>query len=211
MTPTQKTWTAEQDLLADGPTDTHFVVEIESDGTARLRFGDNVNGLRPDSDTSFTASYRIGNGTAGNVGADTLIHCDDANVAKCTNPLPAIGGVDPETADQIRRRAPQAFMTQERAVTMADYERVAEMNAQVENAVATLRWTGSWYTVFITAEPKGAGNLTATLRKELKKNINRYRLAGQDIELESPQYVSLQIALTVCVDPAYFRSDVARR
>jgi predicted phage baseplate assembly protein len=206
----QKTWTAEQDLLADGPTDTHFVVEIESDATARLRFGDNVNGLRPNPDTSFTASYRIGNGTAGNVGADTLIHCDDANVAKCTNPLPAIGGVGPETAGQIRRRAPQAFLTQERAITMPDYVRVAEMNAQVENAVATLRWTGSWYTVFITAEPKGSGNLTAALRKELKKNSNRYRLAGQDLELESPQYVSLRIALTVCVDTAYFRSDVAK-
>jgi hypothetical protein len=206
----QKSWTAEQDLLADAPTDTHFVVEIESDATARLRFGDNVNGLRPDRDTRFTAAYRVGNGTTGNVGAETLIHCDDANVAKCTNPLPAMGGVDPETADQIRRRAPQAFLTQDRAVIMPDYVRVAEMNAQVENAVATLRWTGSWYTVFITAEPKGAGSLTAALRKELKKNINRYRLAGQDLELESPQYVSLRIALTVCVDPAYFRSDVAK-
>jgi Baseplate J-like protein len=205
-----KMWTAEQDLLADGSTDTHFIVEIESDGTARLRFGDNANGLRPDSDTQFTAAYRIGNGTAGNIGADTLISCSDLNVTNCTNPLPAIGGTDPETADQIRRRAPQAFMTQDRAVTLPDYERVTEMNRQVENSVATLRWTGSWYTVFITAEPKGAGDLTSTLRKELNKNINRYRLAGQDIELEAPQYVSLEIVLTICVDPAYFRSDVEK-
>jgi hypothetical protein len=206
----KKPWTAAQDLLADGPADMNFVVEIESDGTARLRFGDSVNGQRPDSDTSFTASYRIGNGTAGNVGADTLINCDDVDVVKCTNPLPAVGGTDPETADQIRRRAPQAFLTQERAITMPDYVNIVERNAQVENAVATLRWTGSWYTVFITAEPKDASNLTASLRQELKKNVNRYRLAGQDIEFESPQYVSLQIALTVCVDPAYFRSDVAQ-
>src|SRR5262249_31556344 len=104
-----------------------------------------------------------------------------------------------------------AFMTpQQRAVTMPDYEGIAERNTQVENAVATLRWTGSWYTVFITAEPKGASNLTPALRKELKQNINRYRLAGQDIELEPPQYVSLQIALTICVDPAYFQSFVEK-
>ena len=204
-----KTWNVKPDLLADGPAGTDFVVEIESDGSARLRFGDNVNGLRPDSDTKFTAQYRIGNGTAGNVGANSLVHCSDANVIQCTNPLPATGGVDPETADQIRRRAPQAFMTQERAITMPDYVAIAERNQQVENAVATLRWTGSWYTVFITAEPKGEGNLTSTLRHDLKKLINRYRLAGQDIELENPQYVSLRIALTVCVAPAYFRSDVA--
>jgi hypothetical protein len=203
------TWSARESLLSDSAADTHFVVEIEADGTARLRFGDGVNGRRPASDSAFTARYRIGNGTAGNVGADTLIFCDLKKV-KCINPLPAVGGTDPETADQIRRRAPLAFMTQERAVTMADYERVTEMNAQIENSVATLRWTGSWYTVFITGEPKCGSMLSSTLRRELRKNINRYRLAGQDLELESPQYVSLHIELTVCVDPAYFRSDVER-
>jgi hypothetical protein len=204
------TWTAEQDLLEDGPADTQFVVEIESDGTARLRFGDDVNGRRPASDSVFKATYRVGNGIAGNVGANTVVVVDPTTGATCTNPLPAVGGSDPETPEQVRRRAPQAFMTQERAITMADYERVTEMNAQVENSVATLRWTGSWYTVFITAEPKCAATLSPTLRKELKQHINRYRLAGQDIELQSPQYVSLEIDLTVCVDPDYFRSDVER-
>ncbi|HKB11673.1 MAG TPA: putative baseplate assembly protein, partial [Vicinamibacterales bacterium] len=203
-------WSARQTLLSDAATDTHFVAEIESDGTARLRFGDDVNGRRPESDSAFTATYRIGNGTAGNIGADTLVRCSDLNVSSCTNPLPAVGGTDPETADQIRRRAPQAFLTQERAVTMADYERVTEMNTQIENSVATLRWTGSWYTVFVTAEPKCAATLSTSLRQELKKNIDRYRLAGQDVELEPAQYVSLQIDLTVCVDPAYFSSDVER-
>ena len=36
----------------------------------------------------------------------------------------------------------------------------------------------------------------------------RYRLAGQDLLLESPQYVSLEIVLQVCVDPDYFQADV---
>ena len=202
------TWTPQPDLLGDSPDDTNFVLEIESDGMARPRFGDDINGMRPKPDSVFTAAYRLGNGTAGNLGADTLVLCTDPRIDTCTNPLPAMDGTDPETTDQIRRRAPQAFMTQERAVTMADYVRVTDMNAQVQNAVATLRWTGSWYTVFITAEPKGEGSLTAPLRKQLKRNINRYRLAGQDIELEPPQYVSLQVDLTICVDPNYFRADV---
>jgi len=203
------TWIPQPDLLADGPGDANFVVGIEYDGTAFLRFGDNTNGMRPDSGTAFTASYRIGNGTAGNVGAESLVFfAGDPRIQSCTNPLPAAGGIDPETNDQIRRRAPQAFLTQERAVTMADYETVTEMNSQVDNAVATLRWTGSWYTVFITAEPQGAGNLAPSLMRALRQNINRYRLAGQDIQLESPQYVPLQISLTICVDPDYFQSDV---
>ena len=33
---------------------------------ARLRFGDDINGMRPEPDSVFTAAYRLGNGTAGN-------------------------------------------------------------------------------------------------------------------------------------------------
>ena len=174
------TWTPAPDLLAAGATDTNFVVEIESDGTAHLRFGDDTNGMLPLSGTSFIASYRVGNGTAGNVGSESLVFlAGDPRIQSCTNPLPASGGFDPETSDQIRRRAPQAFLTQERAITMSDYATVTEANSQVEDAAAMLRWTGSWYTVFITAEPQCGGNLSRSLRRTLTQYVNRYRLAGQ--------------------------------
>jgi hypothetical protein len=203
-------WNPVQDLLESGELDPVFVVEVEADGLATLRFGDNVNGRNPETGTVFTTSYRIGNGTAGNVGAESLNHlaATDARIQSCRNPIAAIGGVDPESNDQIRRRAPQAFLTQERAVTMADYAAMTELNNQVERASASLRWTGSWYTVFDAVEPKGGGKLTRVLRKTLKRGLERYRLAGQDLELDSPQYVSLEIGLAVCVDPDYFRADV---
>ena len=210
------TWIAKPDLLESGAADPHFVVEVEKEfglgWTARLRFGDKTNGLFPESGTAFTATYRIGNGTAGNVGAESLVFfaTDDARIVSCINPLPASGGVEPETNDQIRRRAPQAFLTQQRAITMRDYEAIAERNTLIAQAVATLRWTGSWYTAFIAAEPKGGGNLSPALPKALTRSENRYRLAGQDIELESPQYVPLNIELTICVDPAYFRAHVRK-
>ncbi len=217
-------WNPEQDLLGSAESDRVFVVEVESDGIARLRFATpldpgatsgQTNGLVPDSGTQFVANYRIGNGTAGNVGAESLVYlaAADARIQSCTNPLPASGGTDPETNDQIRRRAPQAFLSQEpstlqRSVTMADYEAVAEANSQVDQAVASLRWTGSWYSIFLAVEPKGGGDLSSTLQKSLKQTVERYRFAGQDLKLESPQYVSLQIELQVCVDPSYFQSQV---
>jgi hypothetical protein len=203
----------ETDLLESGESDRVFVVEVESDGSASLRFGDNTNGMMPESGTSFVAQYRIGNGTAGNVGANSIVKFTaDPTVLPyiqaCTNPLPAAGGTDPETCDQIRRRAPQAFLTQERAVTPVDYQNATEMNPLVDRAAASLRWTGSWYTVFVAVEPVGAGNLTQSLKQSLETSVGAYRLAGQDLEFDSPQYVSLEINLTVCVDPNYFQLDV---
>jgi hypothetical protein len=205
-----QSWECKQDLLESQPEDPHFVMEVEWDGTATLRFGDNTNGKAPEPHTTFTATYRIGNGTDGNVGVDTLVNLATrtAGILACSNPLPADGGTEPETNAQIRRRAPEGFLIQDRAITMADYEALVEQNPQVENAVASLRWNGSWYTVFIAVQPKGGGDLTPALQQALEAKLQKLQLAGQDLQLDSPQYLSLEIELEVTVDPGYFQSYV---
>ena len=79
---------------------------------------------------------------------------DLGGIVGVRNPLPASGGVEPESAESVRRNAPEAFRTQERAVTPADYAEVTERHSGVQHAAATLRWTGSWHTVFITVDPE---------------------------------------------------------
>ncbi len=132
-----------------------FAVEVRDDGRAQLRFGDGTHGRIPDEHTRFTATYRQGNGAAGNVGAGAIAHALLAPalaIESISNPLPAFGGIEPEDIEAARRDAPQAFRTQERAVTAADYAAVSERRADVQRAAATFRWTGSWHTVFVTAD-----------------------------------------------------------
>jgi len=205
-------WQARRTLLNSDASATDFVVEIDDDGGAQLRFGDMRHGQQPNSGTAFTASYRVGNGTAGNVGADTIVHIvaaagDLGGVQALRNPLPARGGLDLEDAESVRRNAPQAFRVQERAVTPADYAAVAQRDPKVQRAAATLRWTGSWYTVFITVDPL-AGTDAAALKTALTPLVDRYRMGGHDFAFDDPQYVSLEIALHVCAKDDYFRSDV---
>ena len=64
-------------------------------------------------------------------------------------------GVDQETAQHIQRMAPQAFRAvQFRAVRPADYVAAAETLPWVLSAGTAFRWTGSWLTVFTTADPE---------------------------------------------------------
>ena len=42
-------------------------------------------------------------------------------------------------------------------MTAADYAEVAERHGAVQRAAATFRWTGSWHTVFVTADRVGGG------------------------------------------------------
>ena len=213
-------WRPQRDLLNSDRFASEFVVEMENDGRAHLRFGDGVLGREPADGLKVT--YRIGNGRAGNVGAEALTHIlvdpqrfPGANalrtaIKKVRNPLPAEGGTDPEPIDQVRLNAPQAFRTQERAVIEADYEAAAQRHPEVQRAAATLRWTGSWPTMFVTVDRKGGQPVDAAFEEELHVFLERFRLAGCDLEIDAPRLVSLDIALTVCVEPGYFHSDVKK-
>jgi Baseplate J-like protein len=204
------TWQPQRDLLGSAAGATEFVVEIEDDGVASLRFGDDEYGQRPEPGTAFEATYRVGNGAAGNVGAETLAHIvsNTSAIIAVRNPLPAAGGIDPETMTDIRRDAPEAFRTQKRAVTEADYARTAELDSSIQRAAATFRWTGSWHTVFITVDRFDGLALTTDFETQLRTEIEPYRMAGHDLEIDSPHYVPLEIEMFVCVKPDYFRSDV---
>ena len=55
-------WRPRTDLLASGSGDHHFVVEIDNDGVAHLRFGYGETGASPGAATTFSATlaYRFG-------------------------------------------------------------------------------------------------------------------------------------------------------
>jgi predicted phage baseplate assembly protein len=205
-------WTAARDLLRSSPNDRNFVVEIEADGEAQLRFGDDTNGMRPPEGTTFEATYRVGNGRRGNVGAEAIAHIATSvsAIASLRNPLPAQGGTEPETIEEVRRFAPVAFRTQERAVTADDYARMTERHSEVQMAAATFRWTGSWRTVFVTADPLAGPDPVATFVSELPSHLEPYRMAGHDLDVDAPRYVPLEIEMTVCARRDHFRADVKR-
>ncbi len=203
-------WQPQRDLLNSGVDKREYVVEMESDGTAYLRFGDDQFGARPKPDTQFEATYRVGNGKRGNVGAEALRHIvsTDSRIVDVSNPIPARGGTEPESMEEVRQRAPNAFRCQERAVTSEDYVAVASRHPQVQGAAATVRWTGSWHTIFLAVDRKGGEKVNPEFEMELRRFLDRYRMAGHDLEIEDPHYVYLEIDMTVCIEPNHFRSQV---
>jgi Baseplate J-like protein len=210
------TWTPVRDLLGSRAGDEHFVVEVETDGVAYLRFGDGRFGSRPNAGDRFLARYRVGNGTRGNIGAEALgslvsgdPNITDQVIAGVSNPMAARGGADAETIEQARRAAPSAFRIQERAVTAEDYAAAAlrcELGAQ--RAAATFRWTGSWRTVFVSVDRLGGAEVGAQFEADLRRCLERFRMAGHDLEVDDARFVSLEVEMTVCVKPGYFASDV---
>jgi predicted phage baseplate assembly protein len=126
-------WIPQPDLLGSGLVDQHFVAEIDNDGRAHLRFGDGELGRRPAPNMEFKAVYRVGNGLAGNVGAETVRHVVfreqkvSGAIVSVRNPLPAVGGTAPEPMAEAKLFAPHAFRQQlQRAIIAADYSALVE-------------------------------------------------------------------------------------
>lgn len=209
-------WFVQNDLLASNANDRHFVVEVDNDGRAHLRFGDDELGEQPDAGLYFSAEYRVGNGAAGNGGAESIGHivlCDSVagGISEVRNPLPAQGGTEPETLDEVRLAAPQAFRKErQRAVIADDYAEIIERDfkSKVQRAKARLRWNGSWHEVLLAVDPYGKETAEVELLEAIKKHLHKFRRIGHDVAVMSARRVTIEIKMTVNVLPTYLRGHV---
>ncbi len=214
-------WLPRATLLSSAPSSREFVVETESDRSVWLRFGDDELGRRPSVGTQFHAAFRTGNGANGNVGAEAIAHVlvathlvagvAAAAIRGVRNPTAASGGLDPEPIRDVKLYAPRAFRRQLRAVTESDWAEAAASHPQVQRAVANIRWTGSWHTVFVSIDRIGGKAIDDTFETEMLDYLESYRLSGYDMEIVGPRFVALDIALTVCVESGYFADAVEKQ
>lgn len=212
------TWVPKADLLGSTGQDRHFVVEVDNAGYANLRFGKGDLGRAPAANSKLIATYRVGNGDRGNVGAEAIssvvFRKQSVNglSLRVRNPLPAQGGVEAEPLAEVKLFAPVTFSrVLQRAVTADDYARLAERGAGSKlqrAAAAPLRWNGSWYEAQVAVDPVGTEELDPDLREEIEGYLYRYRRIGHDLRVRPATHVPLQIIIDACVLPHYLRAQV---
>lgn len=215
-----RAWVARTDLLASGPEDAHLTVECEDDGRATIRFGDGELGAPPTTGELLFARYRIGGGLRGNVGADAIRQMvlragalDGVDIG-VRNPLPASGGIAPETVDHARRHAPAApGRSLERAITATDYATLARRDfaRDVQGATAALDWTGSWFEASIALDQRGRADASKDLCDAVEVRLERYRRMGHDLVVGPAVGIPITIRLRVCVAPDVLRGHVRAR
>ena len=211
-----ESWSVLYDLIESQPGDWNFVVEIDDDGFAHLRFGDGTLGAQPPAGMTLNATYRVGSGSAGNVGPEAISRLVLPNLLSgagvtVRNPLPAQGGTDPEPMAEAKLYAPHQFRKQlERAITAADYESIAERNSKIQRASALLNWTGSWYEADVAVDPFGTETDSDAWLEGIEHSLEPFRRMGQDLEVQPAIYVPLDLELKVCALPDYERAHVKR-
>jgi len=129
------------DLLESGPTDRHFVVVVDEDDRATLRFGDGTNGEPPTG--AVVVDYKTGGGTAGNVEAGEVKVLEGSFTdaggqlvrATVTNAAALSGGAARMTTAAAKLQIPKSLAAGDRSVTRTDFETHALNVAGVARAL----------------------------------------------------------------------------
>jgi len=173
--------------------------ELDENGFTWIVFGDGLRGKIPTVGFSnIAASYRVGGGRDKNVGANTINTLLDAKagIVEVNNPTPSIDGTDMETIEQAKVNAPKLFKTQNRAVTMEDYENISRsvIGVAKARAVADEKQTNA---VKLTVAPIGGGQPSPALINLVFQTIDAVKVLTTKVILEAPKYIGALMTLEV--------------
>jgi Baseplate J-like protein len=156
-------WTEVPSLYNQGPYQQVYATLNQVGGTTKVMTGDGVEegATLPTGQNNIQATYRIGLGSAGNVGAGALSTLMDRplGVSGVTNPEPATGGQDADSIDDVRANAPLTVLTLGRAVSITDYQNYAASFAGIAKAYAIWIPSGAARGVFVTVAGAGGAAL----------------------------------------------------
>ncbi|MEV6483939.1 baseplate J/gp47 family protein [Streptomyces sp. NPDC051576] len=202
------------DIAADGravfshPEARYYQLLFDADGIGHAVFG--AGRVPPAGLNNVRASYRVCQGTAGNlaVGTVTTALTTIDTLQTVTNQAAAAGGSDAERSDHAARYAPFAFRSTNRAVTASDYEALARSTG----AVAKVRARSvSWNQIDLFVAP--AGDTLVPVPEALRNRLVGYfedkRMAGCLVRVLDAQPVAVDIGVELLVDERFVTDAVA--
>jgi len=185
----------------------YFIEENESQNYT-FYFGDDVIGKKPKDGNIIICTYLDNVGSvSNNISKFTFVepigtYTDNVSA---TSTVSSYGGIEKETVEQIRFRAPYFYTTQNRAVTENDYETLILKDFNTIDAVSV--WGGEkndpviYGKVFIALKTKQNYELTNFEKERIKDELIKSRnVLTITPEIVDPDYIYVQLKGTVYYD-----------
>ncbi|NEC91017.1 putative baseplate assembly protein [Streptomyces sp. SID12501] len=213
-------WQVVPHFAASRPDDRHVTLDA---ATGEIAFGPAVRepdgslrqfGAVPPKGAVLRAhNYRTGGGRAGNVarGAVQVLRSSVPYVSEVVNREAARGGVEGETVEEAKVRAPITLRAQERAVTLRDYEELARRAAPETARITCLEGDEAEhgaYAVRVLVVPQAVPDPGGRLRFEqlvpgdallqrITRHLDERRLIGTRLAVGPPYYQGITVVATV--------------
>ena len=207
---TTDVWTAarEGNLLTADTDDQVFVVDPVA-GT--ITFGNGIRGrmVPVGSNNIVVDHYRVVPGAQGNVAPGLIVvNIPFGDSVEVVNLLPATGGRDAESIEEIVRRAPSLLTSRDRAVTRSDFEIIArEASGEVARAACpgTIGEDGQVEVVILPRRREGEDVpdpfLSAGLRDHVANYLRRRCLINVDPVVRLAAFMRIDVSVTLRLRP----------
>ena len=171
--------------------------------------------------TTLFVQYRIGGGLGTNLGTNVInqigtinfavngpnqtINSSVINSISCTNVTAAIGGANVPTIEEVRNLIGFNFASQNRAVTIDDYNSVIRKMPSQYGAPAKVAITEEDNKIKVKMlsyndEGKLQSNISSSLKTSVANYLSNYRMINDYITVESAEVIDLKLEISVVLD-----------
>jgi hypothetical protein len=173
--------------------------------------------------------YRVGGGSSSNVGPNILtktgsyiltvtgpnqaINQNVINSLRVNNPIPAVGGAEPPSTEELRNLVKYNFASQNRSVTIKDY--AAQLLKMPGKYGLAFRWSVEERsnkvvinTIGLDAEGKLANRSSSTLKENLATWLADYRMINDYVEINDGRVINIGLTIDLFVDKTLNKSEV---
>jgi hypothetical protein len=197
------------------------------------RIGRVVNNLSlgeiPQTNNTLYVRYRIGGGEDSNIGPNTIttlgtvstiINGDDANLNRVirssisvNNPIPALGGKEEPSVEEIRNLVRYNFSAQNRCVTIKDYQsRIPLMPGKFGVPFRTGVWEErnkiNVYVLALDDASKLTTEATSALKQNIAEYLADYRMINDYVTVKNGRVINLGFEIDVFADKAVPKGEV---
>lgn len=183
----------------------------------------------PKQNSIMYVKYRVGGGSSANIGTNVLTNLGQFTMdvtgpnqtlnervrrsLRVTNPIPAVGGAETPSLEELRNLVKYNFASQNRSVTIKDY--VAQFLKMPGKYGLAFRWSveeQSNKIMITTIGLDSSGKLSNISSSTLKQNIATwladYRMINDYVEVGDGSIINLSAEIDIFVDKTFNQSEV---
>jgi hypothetical protein len=183
----------------------------------------------PKPGTTMFVRYRVGGGTSANIGAnvigsvgfvDMVVNGPNQSInqtvrtsLRVNNPVPAFGGGNEPTLDEIRWMTKYNFASQNRAVTIKDYiatifKMPGQFGVPFRMQVSETQNKVDFAILGLDAAGKLSNSSTNSLKENMATYLAEYRMINDYVNVRDGKIINLGFEIDLFVDKAYNSGEI---
>ncbi len=220
-------------IFGGGSEDISSLCEFDTNKSLINKIGDFINntslGITLPPNQTMYIQYRVGGGSDTNLGPNTitnkgtmniLVNGSDATINNnvqqsltVNNPIPALGGKNEPSVNEIRNLTRYNFSAQNRCVTIKDYQsRIAlmpgEFGVPFRCGVFEEQNKIKVYILGLDSSSKLTNSSTSALRDNIATYLSDYRMVNDYVEVDNGRIVNLGFEIDLFVEKQFPQSQI---